>query len=165
MEPYSADDIKRRKRRNIFGLPGTSYKIQLVLIHDKWVMRLLKGNDTIDSYIFKEENMTVSGFPNENLIVGWVLRTVTLPNINPHEIMKLVHIMTKQMVRDKDDHLPYPSIFKPPSPPDDIGVSPNVQRNDSVEHEDEDEVELFCRYCGSKLAMDEHYCSVCGKKS
>jgi len=96
MEPYSADDIKRRKRRNIFGLPGTSYRFQLVLINDKWVMRLLKGKDAIDSYVFQEENMDISSFPNQNLIVNWVLRTVAIPNINPHLIMKTVQEMTKQ---------------------------------------------------------------------
>lgn len=30
--------------------------------------------------------------------------------------------------------------------------------------EEAPEVELFCRYCGSKLAIDESFCSVCGKK-
>ena len=69
MEPYSADDIKRRKRR---------------------------------TYVIKEEDMTVSGFPNQNLIVGWVLRTVAIPNINPHLIMKTVQEMTKQ-VRENID--------------------------------------------------------------
>jgi len=67
--------------------------------------------------------------------------------------------------RDRRDYfLPYPYIFKPPSPPDDIGVAMNVQRNRPIE-EESPEVDLFCLYCGSKLAMDEHYCSVCGKKS
>ena len=59
---------------------------------------------------------------------------------------------------------PYPYIFKPPEPPGDIGVATNVQLNQPVTEDDFD-VELFCRYCGSKLAMDESYCSVCGKKS
>ena len=59
---------------------------------------------------------------------------------------------------------PYPYIFKPPEPPGDIGVATNVQLNQPVTEDDFD-VELFCRYCGSKLAMDESYCSVCSKKS
>ena len=96
MEPYSADDIKRQKRRDIFGLPGTSYRFQLVLINDKWVLRLLKGKEAIDSYVFQEEDMTASGFPNQELIANWVLRTVAIPNITPHLIMKTVQEMTKQ---------------------------------------------------------------------
>ena len=164
MEPYSADDIKRRKRRISYDLPGTSYKIRLGLMNDKCAIHLLKGNDAIDSYIFKEDDMSVSGFPNENLIVGWVLRTVAIPNINPHQIMKTVHAMTKDLIKDRDDHLPSPSIYKPPAPPDDIGVATNVQRNPPLS-EEEPEIELFCRYCGSNLEMDESFCSVCGKKS
>lgn len=62
------------------------------------------------------------------------------------------------------DFYTYPYIFKPPEPPDDIGVATNMQRKKPVEEENS-EVELFCRYCGSKLAMDERFCSVCGKKS
>ncbi len=164
MEPYSADDIKRRKRRNSYNLPGTSYDLQLGRMNDKWAIHLLKDKDAIDSYVFKEEDMSVSGFPNENLIVGWVLRTVAIPNINPHLIMKTVHAMTKDLIKDRNDHLPYPSIYKPPVPPDDIGVATNVARIRPVK-ENESEVELFCRYCGSELAMDESFCSVCGKKS
>jgi len=65
---------------------------------------------------------------------------------------------------DRGDRYPYPYVFKPPEPPDDIGVRTNVQRNRREEKKKLD-VELFCMYCGSKLAMDERFCSVCGKKS
>lgn len=67
-------------------------------------------------------------------------------------------------IRQGGDFYPYPFIFKPPVPPDDIGVSTNMQRNPALLDE-EPEVELFCRYCGSPLGMDESFCSVCGKKS
>ena len=59
---------------------------------------------------------------------------------------------------------PYPYVFKPPEPPGDIGVATNVQLNRPVDEEEFD-VDLFCWYCGSKLSMDERFCSVCGKKS
>ena len=66
--------------------------------------------------------------------------------------------------RDRRDYfLPYPYIFKPPFPPDDIGVRTNVQRY-KLRTEEAPEFDLFCKYCGSQLIMDEHYCSVCGKK-
>ena len=66
--------------------------------------------------------------------------------------------------RRRGYYLPYPYIFKPPEPPDDIGVATNMQLKKPVK-EEAPEVELFCRYCGSKLRMDESFCSVCGKKS
>ncbi len=47
--------------------------------------------------------MSASGFPNQNLIVGWVLRIVAIPNINPHQIMKTTHALTKQAITRKQE--------------------------------------------------------------
>ncbi|MFW9895147.1 MAG: zinc ribbon domain-containing protein [Candidatus Thorarchaeota archaeon] len=84
------------------GVPGTSYRIQLGLINDKWASRLLKGRDVIESYVYKDED-TEGGFPNQNLIVGWVLRTVAIPNINPHQVMKTTQALVKQALRNKEE--------------------------------------------------------------
>ena len=83
------------------GIAGTSYRIQLGLINDKWASRLLKGNTVIDSYVYKDEDVE-SGFPNQNLIVGWVIRTVAIPNINPHQIMKTTQALVKQALEKKE---------------------------------------------------------------
>ena len=83
---------------NQFGIPGTDYRIQLEIINGKWVYRLLKGNILIESYAFKEEDLDASGFPNHNLIVGVVLRTIASPNINPHQILKTIQALTKQLI-------------------------------------------------------------------
>jgi hypothetical protein len=84
------------------GIPGTSYRIQLGLINGKWASRLLKGQDVIDSYVYKDEDLSDTGFPNQNLIVGWVIRTVAIPNINPHQIMKTTQALVKQALDKKD---------------------------------------------------------------
>lgn len=84
------------------GVPGTSYRIQLGLINDKWASRLLKGRDVIDSYVYKDEDVE-GGFPNQNLIVGWVLRTVAIPNINPHQVMKTTQALVKQAIQKKEE--------------------------------------------------------------
>ncbi len=84
------------------GVAGTSYRIQLGLINDKWASRLLKGRDVIDSYVYKDEDVQ-GGFPNQNLIVGWVLRTVAIPNINPHQVMKTTQALVKQAIRKKEE--------------------------------------------------------------
>ena len=47
--------------------------------------------------------MSAIGFPNQNLIVGWVLRTVAIPNINPHQIMKTVQALTKQAMKNWEE--------------------------------------------------------------
>lgn len=84
------------------GIPGTSYRIQLGLINDKWASRLLKGNNIIDSYVYKDEDVGELGFPNQNMIVGWVLRTIAIPNINPHQIMKTTQVLVKQARQKKE---------------------------------------------------------------
>lgn len=84
------------------GVPGTSYRIQLGLINDKWASRLLKGRDVIESYVYKDEDVE-GGFPNQNLIVGWVLRTVAIPNINPHQVMKTTQALVKQAIKKKEE--------------------------------------------------------------
>ncbi|MHA1490219.1 MAG: zinc ribbon domain-containing protein [Promethearchaeota archaeon] len=81
------------------GIPGTSYRLQLGLINEMWASRLLKGGSVLDSYVYKE----VKGdFPNQNLIVGWVLRSVAIPNINPHQIMKTTQALVKQAIERKE---------------------------------------------------------------
>ncbi len=82
------------------GIPGTSYRLQLGLINEKWAVRLLKGKDVLDSYVFKDED-SQGGFPNQNLIVGYVLRTVAIPNINPHQVMKTTQALVKQAMARK----------------------------------------------------------------
>jgi hypothetical protein len=74
----------------------------LGLINDKWASRLLKGREVIDSYVYKDEDVE-GGFPNQNLIVGWVLRTVAIPNINPHQVMKTTQALVKQAIKRKEE--------------------------------------------------------------
>ncbi len=99
------------------GIPGTSYRLQLGLINEKWASRILKGKDIIDSYIYKDED-SVGGFPNQNLVVGWVLRTVAIPNINPHQVMKTTQVLVKQAIQNKDKQ----RVMAPVSESKDIGL-------------------------------------------
>ncbi|MFX1276218.1 MAG: hypothetical protein ACFFBP_04620 [Promethearchaeota archaeon] len=92
------------------GIAGTSYRLQLGMINDKWASRILKGREVIDSYVYKEEDAAAGGIPNSNLIVGWVLRTVAIPNINPHQIMKTTQALVKQAIQKKDERKMVPSV-------------------------------------------------------
>jgi len=62
------------------GISGTSYRLQLGFINEKWASRLLKGKDVLDSKVYElDEGQKV---PNSNFIVGWCLQTLVLPNPN-----------------------------------------------------------------------------------
>jgi len=161
------------------GIPGTSFRIELGLIKGIWVFRLLKGKNVINSYVFNEEDLSALGIPDPNLIIGWVLRILAIPNIKPHQITKAVHALTNQVIkniseldlrkksnRDGDDDdvfFPYPYIFNPPKPPDDFEMAPQVQLRAPLK-EKEPEEEIYCQYCGIKLAKEEQITHSCKKK-
>ncbi len=84
------------------GISGTSYRVQLGLINEKWASRIVKGKDVLDSKVYRDEDITDGGFPNQNYIVAWCLQTLVLPNINPHQIMKTVNALVKQAMTNKD---------------------------------------------------------------
>ncbi len=86
------------------GISGTSYRLQLGLINEKWASRILRGKDVIDSYVYKERDLGGKGedtFPVLNFIVGWVLRTVAIPNINPYQIQKTSQVLVKQGMENR----------------------------------------------------------------
>jgi hypothetical protein len=101
--------------------------------------------------------------------VGWVLRTVAIPNINPHQIMKTIQTLAKQAItkregnKDGGDRFPYPYIFKPPEPPDDIAMAPQLKLRSPPKEKDNEE-EIYCQYCGIKLTKEELMNHSCKKK-
>ena len=64
---------------------------------------------------------------------------------------------------DSDDYFPYPYIFKPPNPPDDFEMAPQLLIRAPLK-EKEPEEEIFCQYCGMKLTKEEHLNHSCKKK-
>ncbi|MHA1680720.1 MAG: hypothetical protein ACTSUE_06915 [Promethearchaeota archaeon] len=70
------------------GITGTSYRLQLGKIGDKWGARILKGKDVVASTALSELN--------GNMVVGFVLRETAIPNLNPYSIMKTVQFLTRE---------------------------------------------------------------------
>jgi len=64
---------------------------------------------------------------------------------------------------DDDEHFPYPYVFKPPSPPDDLSLAPRVQLRVSPKKKDTEE-KIHCQYCGMKLTKEEQFTHSCKKK-
>ena len=64
---------------------------------------------------------------------------------------------------DGDDRFPYPYIFTPPNPPDDLALAPQSQLRAPLK-EKEPEEEIFCQYCGMKLTKEEQFTHSCKKK-
>ncbi len=88
------------------------------------------------------------------------------------EILKIVHgddeyrqqFLPKRRRNFKDrERYPYPYVFKPPSPPDDLALAPREQFRSSSNKKDREE-DIHCQYCGIKLTKEEEITHTCKKK-
>ena len=157
------------------------YEIELGVINRMWASRLLENKKVIDYYVYQDEDLD-NGFPNQNVIVGWVLRTLKNPNINPHRIMKITQALVQQALGNKrngfspgsysiffkppnppDDFAPTPYIFKPPEPPDDLVPDYEVNVKRDIDEEDLWK-KPYCKRCGSFLPEGASICPNCGSK-
>ena len=64
---------------------------------------------------------------------------------------------------DDDPRFPYPYIFKPPKPPDDLALALGVQFHTSPKKKDPKD-EIYCQYCGRELRKEEQLTHSCQKK-
>ena len=62
-----------------------------------------------------------------------------------------------------DSDLPYPFIFKPPTPPGDLGLSGQAQLIHPTS-EEEAWHKPYCKNCGSFISEGQAICPACGKK-
>jgi hypothetical protein len=78
------------------------------------------------------------------------------------EIIKAIY---ERIKRDNDDNdfYPYPYIFKPPSPPDDLGLEGVAQPKDPPPKK-EPGYNPYCKFCGADLPIGQLICHVCGNK-
>ena len=67
------------------------------------------------------------------------------------------------MSGDNDGFFPYPYIFKPPSPPGDLGLESEAQVTHPPSKE-ESEYKPYCKHCGADLPLGQSICPTCGKK-
>ncbi|MFX0177239.1 MAG: zinc ribbon domain-containing protein [Candidatus Hodarchaeota archaeon] len=61
-----------------------------------------------------------------------------------------------------DYRFPYPYVYRPPEPPDDIEPAYHAQKK-PIKEEIDPQVQLDCPYCGYKIPKEQKYCPICGK--
>lgn len=83
------------------GIPGSSYRLSMGIVNNKWAVRLTKGDEVLDSNVFQDSDL--SKIPNSDDITRWVLMVLTIPNLNPHQIMKTVGFVRQQAKRNYDE--------------------------------------------------------------
>ena len=66
--------------------------------------------------------------------------------------------------RDKGGvRYPYPYVFKPPEPPDDLALAPRTQLRQPPKKKDPEE-KIGCQHCGKELTKEEQLIHSCKKK-
>jgi len=75
-------------------IPETSYSSQLGLYKDKWVLHLYEGSTVIDTYIFKDEELSKQSFPEQKFIVGWISHKIS--DISPYQVIEVSQNLVKQ---------------------------------------------------------------------
>ena len=70
--------------------------------------------------------------------------------------------LRKRAFKDRDRY-PYPYVFKPPEPPDDLALAPRTQLRQPPKKKDPEE-KIHCQYCGMKLTKEEQLTHSCKKK-
>jgi len=91
---------------NMLGIPGSSYSLQMGKVNEKWAIRMVKGNEVLESKIFDDTNEC----PNANSIVAWVLQVLVIPNLNPYQIAKSVGFIRQEAIRRNEELKKKPTI-------------------------------------------------------
>ncbi|MHA1715290.1 MAG: zinc ribbon domain-containing protein [Promethearchaeota archaeon] len=93
-------------------IAGTSYSAQIGKNQDdKWVVRLIKARQVVESEVFDELN--------GNSMVGFILRATAIPMLNPYKISQNVKMLITQAERG-------PLQEKPPAPPPATAAAPST---------------------------------------
>ena len=64
---------------------------------------------------------------------------------------------------DNDNNIPYPYVFKPTSPPDDLALASRTQLHQPPKKKDIEE-KINCQFCGMELKKEEQITYSCQKK-
>lgn len=85
--------------------------------------------------------------------------------IASEEQLILIILKGKKRTRKQGDydHLPFPYIYKPPEPPDDFAMAPQLLIRPILKEKDPEE-ETYCQFCGLKLTKEEEITHSCKKK-
>lgn len=190
MNPYN-DDVKRR--RNFFGfnpdIEGSiivskdgepiysalardineelvsAMSAAILSVSERALKELVRGDlkriliESVDGIIILSE-------AGENAILCTLARSdaslgMLFLNIE-HTSKKIAKILSGDFDGDEGD-LPFPYIFKPPTPPGDLGLKGQLQARQTIT-EEEQEYESFCKHCGAELPKGQAICHVCGKR-
>jgi predicted regulator of Ras-like GTPase activity (Roadblock/LC7/MglB family) len=131
---------------------------------DKTIIEMNKG--MFDQFYIKGTNgylLAMSAGPEMILIVS-TTKDVRLGLIllDCRRVCEKIARIGRDFDDNDEERYPYPYIFKPPEPPDDIKLATQLQVNKF--NKEELRSESVCPYCGKTLTRDELFSHDCRKK-
>ena len=83
--------------------------------------------------------------------------------IKSDERYKHISVISTEKSDGEGGDLPYPYVFKPPTPPGDLGLAgePQTKRPITIDILKD---KPYCKHCGAELPPGQAVCHVCGKK-
>ena len=156
---------KEQLREYIKGNMLDSTNVFIIYIENSYLCQIYiwKGSE---SSIKKQINIrkTVSNLQSDLESLGYSspCRVVSMKEgQKPTEFYKALSI--KKEHTDEDGYSPFPYIFKPPAPPDDLALSGEPQAKVPLTKQVL-VYETYCKHCGAELPEGQTICHVCGKK-
>jgi len=110
-------------------------------------LSFLKKHDVIEELKYKNERYI---FLKTNIQI-----TTAFPEYLRHSL--------PHRIDDDDERFPYPYVFKPPSPPDDLALAARSQLRQPPKKKDSEE-KISCQYCGMEVTKEEQFTHSCKKK-
>jgi predicted regulator of Ras-like GTPase activity (Roadblock/LC7/MglB family) len=189
MEPYSSDDIKRKKRKNGYGLDKflrAIPKVTSALIVSTEGLpiayRLPQGTDETKVaamiaalHSLSERAIIEMGKGDfDQLYIKGREGYLVVSQAGPGAVMAVTTTKDVRLTRfglddddydeddEGDDNFPYPYIYKPPNPPGAPGTVTQLQVKKSTEKKPKNEI--VCQSCGLTLTEEERVSHNCRKK-
>lgn len=192
MDPYADDDAKRRRRKffgcnpNIQGwiflskegLPVSSalprdvndivvsaMSAAILSVSERAVKELARGN-LKRILIESADNIIILSKAGPNYILCTLTRSGASLGMVFLNIQSVINKFLSGDLDDKDDedrYFPFPHVFKPPTPPGDLGIVGEQQAKRSIAKEELWD-KPYCKNCGSIISEGQAICPVCGKK-
>jgi len=152
---------------NLIYTAGSNNKVQFQLLEALLEKVSIEFNIKYDiESCISYGNFSTAVFNSFNKNIEDIIAGFNKQGNEKQEFLNAFRLESKEKSDEDDDddgRFPYPYIFKPPEPPDDFVMAPQVQVRAPLKEKDPEE-EIVCQYCGRKLTKEEQSTHSCKKK-
>ena len=164
LNPEQVLIIIREDLRRIFIWKGSKSSVRMRFISSR-VAQDLQRDLIQDSRYHRCKIISIDqGDGLQEFLDAFGLEPMELPERDverTREMLRAFGNLTRK--RDKDgNRFPYPYVFKPPSPPDDLALAPRTQLRQPPKKKDTEE-KIHCQYCGMELTEEEQFTHSCNR--